>query len=508
MSTGHPELAIVTQQPEDPLMLSLVSQFLENEVYFYPGGNQELLREAPDVLESYKAVAFDQPSFDAAMKNVAWRKRLVAFAGGQGFLLCMKPPQGADPRDFNTVLMMDHLTFAQAHDLILCAGLTRFHPELRQIQLARADQQLLDEIKPRIIRSVEGWEGWHEFNLYYWKAAQRLFEAGHEDARLALIAGIRNAARNIPSGLNHDYFGGYFGAVWLHEQTGDRAPLEKALTNVDDVIARRPRNMGVLTSCGYADDPLGFKNQPQGLEMYYNTNWITARRLIWTEAMLMHGPTFGALARATGKKKYREEVSRLVSHLARHHQRDDGLLWHCTRDGRSGGGAWTRGQSHALLGMVFLLEELDRQDPLAMQCIELIRRVSRALLRHQDVRTGMWRNLIDVPSARLETSGTTIFAMVFARGINEGWLDRAEFEPAVRRAWEGVKTRYWRGRLAGWCRGTAGAVDDAYYLARPQGGSSGASIAHLLLALLEIQRLQVTTQVHGSRVHGSAVGKA
>jgi hypothetical protein len=59
----------------------------------------------------------------------------------------------------------------------------------------------------------------------------------------------------------------------------------------------------------------------------------------------------------------------------------------------------------------------------------------------------------------------------------------------VRRAWEGVKTRYWRGRVAGYCRGTAGGVDDADYLARPQGGTSAASTPQMLLALLEVQRL-------------------
>lgn len=489
MNNAHPELAIVTQNPDDPLMLSLVSQFLENEVFFQFGENQNLLSSIPNDIESYRAVAFDRPSFEAAMKDECSRQRLIDYASGDGFLLNMKPIPGADPRDFNVMLMTDHLTFAEAHDLIMCAGLTRFHPDLRRVQLARTDQQLLDEIKPRVLKSVERWEGWHEFNLYYWKAAQRLVDAGHEDARAVLIESIRNASKKIPRILTIDYCSGYFATAWLYEQTGERAPFDKAVANVDEIIARRPRTMGLLSSCGFADDPLGLKDKTAGLEAYYDTTWNTARHIIWTESVLMHCPTFGALARVTGDKKYREEVERLVSHLVRYHMRDDGLLWHWTRNGQPGGGAWGRGQTHALFGLILLMDELDPKDPLFTQCSELIRNVGRALIPHQDQSTGMWRNLIDDTRARLESAGTTLFTMIFARGINNGWLDRAEFEPVVRRAWDGIKTRYWRGKLAGWCRGTAGALDDAYYLMRPQGGSSAATTPQLLLTLLEIQRL-------------------
>ncbi len=481
--TEHPELAIVTQSPDDPIMVSLVSQFLENEVFFESGENQNLLPSLPADFNSYKAIAFDEPAFAAA------RGQLIDYASKDGFLLNMKPPRGVDPRDFNVVLMLDHLTFAQAHDLILCAGLQRFHPGLRRVQLARTDQQLLAELKPRLLKSVSIWEGWHEFNLYYWKAALRLAEAGHADAREALITGIRNAAKIIPSALTIDYMSGYFGAVWLCDQTGERGPLERVIANVDEVIVRRPRHMSLLTSCGFADDPLGLKDKGNSLEAYYDSNWNTAREIIWTESMLMHGPTFAALARATGDQKYREEIEKLLSHLERCHVRKDGLLWHCTRGDQPGGGAWTRGQSHALQGLLYVLDEFQPRDPLYERSVGLIRKVCRALLPHQDPQTGMWRNVINIPQARLESTGTMIFTLVCARGINQGWLDRKEFEPAVRRAWDGIKTRYWRGRVAGSCRGTAGAVDDAYYLARPQGGSSGSTTAHLLMTLLEIQRL-------------------
>ena len=54
-----PELAIVTRTPDDPIMTSLVSQFLETEVFFEFGENQDLLAQMPDDPTSYRAIAFD-----------------------------------------------------------------------------------------------------------------------------------------------------------------------------------------------------------------------------------------------------------------------------------------------------------------------------------------------------------------------------------------------------------------------------------------------------------------
>ena len=486
-------MAVVTRRgPDDPVMLSCVSQLIENGIFFEPGDGQGLLADLPPDLESYRAIVVDEPAFEAAMRDEASRRRLQAYAAGEGFVLRIKAPQGAGaPGDFNAMLMLDHLTFAQVHDLIMNAGLTRFHPAWRRLQAARPEAELLAQLKDRVIHAVTTLRYWHEFTLYYWYAARRLIEAGHADVRPLLIEAIRENGREVPQALTIDWMTGYWGAAWLRDATGEDGPLQRVIANVEEVMARRPRSMGVLTGSGFADDPFGqnLRAAPHRLEQYYDAAWSSGREIIWTEIMLAHGPTFGALARVTGDARYRDEALRLVEHLARYHQREDGLLWHCTRRGQPAGRLWSRGMTHALFGLMMLMEELGPRDAARERIIDVIRRAGRGLKRWQDEATGLWRNVVDCPAARLETSGTTLFAQIYARGIREGWLDRAEFEDMVRRAWAGVKTCIWRGRVAAWCRGTAGAVDDAYYLARPQGGSSSATPPHLLATLLEMQRL-------------------
>ena len=53
---------------------------------------------------------------------------------------------------------------------------------------------------------------------------------------------------------------------------------------------------------------------------------------------------------------------------------------------------------------------------------------------------GYWRtNLLDPASTPLpETSGTAFYVYALAWGVNEGLLDRATYEPAIRRGWSAL----------------------------------------------------------------------
>ena len=161
----------------------------------------------------------------------------------------------------------------------------------------------------------------------------------------------------------------------------------------------------------------------------------------------------------------------MIRHVALYHIEDDGLVNHCTRNGERVGHTWARAQSHALYGMLHVLEEMEGGDPERQSIIDLMRRVGRGLKIHQDAETGLWRNLVDHPAARLEVTGTAGFTYVYGRGVREGWLAADEFGDMVRRGREGLKLCYWRNGFAASCRGTYWGLDPVHYLARPQGWS-------------------------------------
>ncbi len=502
MAGERSEVAVISKRgPDDALIQSFVSQLLEQGIFLEFNKAQELPRDLPENLEGYKAVVLDEQALQAVLSNSESRERLETYARGAGFVFSIENPLGemVSPMAINPNLVIDLYTTNLAYNMISLAGLTRRHPGLDRVQLDRPEEEMLADMKASVIERVKRSRKWGEFMLHWWKAALAFVQAGHEDVREVLLNAVRESCENMPIPESHDPLSGYFATAWYADQTGDRKPLEKARTLLDEVIARRPREMGVVTGVGFVDDPLGirglgFNNKEPGMP---NQDWTrlrglstakttVRRKVIWTEALHMHGPAFAAISRATGDRKYLEEAIRLVDHVGKYHIREDGLIAHCTRDGQAVGQAWARGQTHALYGMIYMLEEMQRTDPAFDQILSLIERVGAALKRYQDAETGLWRNVIDHPSARLESSGTSGITYVYGRCIREGWLDRDAFEPMALKGWEGIKRFYWRRGLAANCRGTGVGSEDAYYLGRPQGW---AVVPQHIAAFLEVRRL-------------------
>src|SRR5262249_4275875 len=118
--------------------------------------------------------------------------------------------------------------------------------------------------------------------------------------------------------------------------------------------------------------------------------------------------------------------------------------------------------------------------------VAFVRRVAEGLKKYQDDQTGLWRNVVDNPTARRESSCSIGITYVLARAIREGWIDGATFQPVVLKAWQGLKQLYWRKGMAANCRGSAYGYRDTYYMERGQGW---AKMPHMILAATEIERL-------------------
>ena len=89
-----------------------------------------------------------------------------------------------------------------------------------------------------------------------------------------------------------------------------------------------------------------------------------------------------------------------------------------------------------------------------------------ALLQYQGA-DGLWRQLIDVPEAWPETSGTGMFAFAMITGVREGWLDAGSYGPAARKAWLGlVQHLDAQANLDSVCEGTGKGPSVKYYLDR------------------------------------------
>jgi unsaturated rhamnogalacturonyl hydrolase len=180
----------------------------------------------------------------------------------------------------------------------------------------------------------------------------------------------------------------------------------------------------------------------------------------WSDSLFMDVPILAMAGALTGEHRYFDMAARHVTFMQQIVLRPDGLYRHQ----RSAEAAWGRGNAFAALGMALTLSEFPTQHPEYPRLLASYRAHMVALARFQD-ENGMWRNVIDRPGAYAEYSATSMIGAAMQRGIRNGWLDRATYDPLVRRAWRAIAARTGPdGRLVDVCEstGTRGLTDDDY----------------------------------------------
>jgi unsaturated rhamnogalacturonyl hydrolase len=100
---------------------------------------------------------------------------------------------------------------------------------------------------------------------------------------------------------------------------------------------------------------------------------------------------------------------------------------------------WSRGNGWVMGGLVRVLEYLPKNHPSRPRFEQQFKEMSAKILQCQQP-DGLWRaSLLDPASYPLkETSGSGFFTYALAWGVNNDLLDRAEYEPAVRQAWNAL----------------------------------------------------------------------
>jgi rhamnogalacturonyl hydrolase YesR len=178
-------------------------------------------------------------------------------------------------------------------------------------------------------------------------------------------------------------------------------------------------------------------------------------RWCWCDALFMAPPAFFEMSRMTADERYRKFALKEfwattdflydpVEHL---YYRDSRFF-----DRRGPTGAklfWSRGNGWVLAGLARSIPLLPRgADRTRM---ETLFKEMAAKIRKLQKPDGYWApSLLEAKDSPNESSGTAFYTYALAWGINAGLLDRASYEPAVRKGWQAL-TRSIRpdGRL-GW----------------------------------------------------------
>jgi rhamnogalacturonyl hydrolase YesR len=155
-----------------------------------------------------------------------------------------------------------------------------------------------------------------------------------------------------------------------------------------------------------------------------------------SDSVFMGCAILARVGRLTGENRYFDMALRHLRFMQDLDLRSDGLYRHSPLDQA----AWGRGNGFPALGLALALSDWPKEHPGNAAALASYQAHMRAMARHQDL-TGMWHQVVDRPESYREFTSTAMTGFALTRGLRQGWLERAEFEPVADRAWKAVLAR-------------------------------------------------------------------
>ena len=218
----------------------------------------------------------------------------------------------------------------------------------------------------------------------------------------------------------------------LYQLDKDPAMIAKVRERLDWILANPPRQEYLMMWSRRGD-----------LRM-----WYTIERWGWCDALYMAPPVWTGLWKVTGEEKYlnymvqewKQTTEWLWDADESLYYRDKSYIGNTTPSGKKN--FWARGNGWVVMGLAEVLQYLPK-DRLEYSYFENMIKAMAAKLKSIQKENGTWAmSLLDPEFCpQDETSGTAFFTYGLAWGINNGLLNRAEYEPVVRKGWKALCER-------------------------------------------------------------------
>ena len=194
------------------------------------------------------------------------------------------------------------------------------------------------------------------------------------------------------------------------------------------------------------------------------TNGLTRETRWWVDDAWMIGSLQIQAYRATRQAKYADQVARQLAAYLDRLQEPNGLFHH----GPEAPFFWARGNGWVAAALAEVLQSLPPTHEKYARLMSGYRKMMAGLKSVQSP-SGLWRQLLDEPTAWEETSGTAMFTYAMIVGEKQGWLDAAEYDGCARRGWLALCGKIdASGNLQDICVGTNQSRDKQFYLDRPR----------------------------------------
>ena len=171
----------------------------------------------------------------------------------------------------------------------------------------------------------------------------------------------------------------------------------------------------------------------------------------WIDAIQMGMPVFAKLGVLENDERYFEKMYDMYMFSRNKHgenglfNEEEGLWWRDAdfdppyTEPNSEDSYWSRGNGWVIAALARVLDIIPEDAPHREQYIKDLRTMADALIEVQR-EDGFWNVSLHDPNhfGGEETSGTAFFVYALASGINNGFLDREKYLPAVKKGWNAM----------------------------------------------------------------------
>jgi len=195
----------------------------------------------------------------------------------------------------------------------------------------------------------------------------------------------------------------------------------------------------------------GFNAYPRtNYGLFYHSTWTPGQA--WVDGVFMGQIFLARYAKTIGDKQYAyAEVVKQLTLIAEKCQKPNGLLLHGWDESMKAKWAdktsglapevWSEGLGWYAVLMADVFDYLPKNQPGREHLLTVLQQLCAGLKNVQDLKTGMWCQVVDKPTLSgnwNETSGTGMFIYLLQKSINKGYISKNEYQPLVDKAYHGI----------------------------------------------------------------------
>lgn len=182
---------------------------------------------------------------------------------------------------------------------------------------------------------------------------------------------------------------------------------------------------------------------------------------MWLDGLYMGEPFYAEYSMVWNEDNWNDIANQFV--WMEKHARDPktGLLYHGWDESRQQKWAnketglsphvWGRAMGWYAIALVDTLDYFPKNHPRRAEIVAILQREAEAIAKYQDAKTGVWYDIIDLPTREknyIESSCSAMFVYALAKGVRQGVLPEKYLQTA-NKGWAGIKKEFIKERADG-----------------------------------------------------------